>query len=90
MITVCVTYPIGLIQMCFTEERECAEVDCDEMEVDGIFAMCNDCRNYLECKDGLEKHHQCPLGQHFNVDTRQCQSKSPHCYPCSGRLHILL
>ena len=76
--------------MCFTDGRVCAEAGCGEMEVDGIFAVCKDCRNYLECKDGSEKHHRCPYGQQFNVDTRQCQANSPHCYPCNGTLHILL
>ena len=89
MITVYVTYPTGKIKMCFADGSVCAEGGCDEM-VDGIFAVCNDCRKYITCRGGSTRRRQCPRGKQFNAFTRKCQPKSPYCYPCSGRLHIIL
>ena len=86
-------YVVALIHMdmCFHEERLCAYA-CDELDKDGIYASCSDCHKYLECKGGSEISGTCPEKPNwgFNVDTRQCQYKSPHCFDCNGMLHILI
>ena len=85
-----VVVPIKM-NMCFHQERLCANT-CEDLEVDGIYVTCDDCRKYLVCKDGSEISRICPDKPNwgFNVDTRQCQYKSPHCFDCNGRLHILI
>ena len=84
-----VTVPI-FREMCFRQARICAE-NCDEMHVDGIYTLCEDCRKYIQCNGSSQINHACPEepNRGLNVDTGQCQYKSPHCFPCNGRLHVL-
>ena len=87
-VCVCVVVQI----MCFrTEEKVCID-SCDDLKGDGRYASCGDCRQYIVCKGGTDTLNKCPEKPNwgFNVDTRQCQYKSPHCFPCSGRLYFLL
>ena len=55
--------------------------------INGTFISCDDCRKYVEVSGGHERWLSCPdiQGWGFNVDTRQCQFQSPHCYACDGR-----
>ena len=79
------------MEMCFRQERLCVTA-CRDEDVDGTYVSCDDCREYFICKGGSGTKHTCPRTPNwgFNVDTRQCQYKSPHCFPCDGRLHFLL
>ena len=76
------------MDMCFHEDMFCS-YSCDDMYVDGIFVLCEDCRKYLICNGGSQTLDECPNKPNwgFNVDTRKCQYKSPHCFFCSGGLY---
>ena len=77
-----------IYEMCLHHERLCA-YSCDDMDMDGTFVLCEDCRKYLICNGSSHTLHDCPHKPNwgFNVDTRKCQYKSPHCFVCSGRLY---
>ena len=79
------------IHMCAHQERFCVTA-CTHENVDGTYMSCEDCREYFVCKGDSGTKHKCPATPNwgFNVDTRQCQYKSPHCFPCTGWLHLLL
>ena len=79
------------MDMCFHQEGMCLS-DCSEANVDGIYVWCDDCREYFICKGGSGPKRKCPRKSNwgFNVDTKQCQYKSPQCFPCTGRLHFLI
>ena len=87
MITTYVIDPV-FVKMCL-HVRLCAD-HCDDMGVDGTYALCEDCRSYIRCSGTSETRHQCPNKPNwgFNMDTKQCQYQSPHCFACSGRFHI--
>ena len=79
------------MDMCLHQERFCVTA-CRDDDVDGTYMSCDDCREYFVCKGGSGTKHKCPRTPNwgFNVDTRQCQYKSPHCFPCTGRLNFLV
>ena len=64
-----------------------------EYETDGLFLACLDCNSYVDIRDKVDyKYFQCPDIQDwgFNAETRKCQLKSPHCFDCRGRVHVIL
>ena len=82
---------IYFVAMCYHHERLCA-YSCEDMDMDGTFVLCEDCRKYLICDGDSHTLHDCPHKPNwgFNVDTRKCQHKSPHCFVCSGKLYNTL
>ena len=71
------------VEMCKPSERICLN-GC-YLDVFRKYALCKDI--YLECTNNSTTIHSCPHKQYwgYNIDTQQCQYKSPHCFDCSGK-----
>ena len=72
IVMMCVVVTIDT-PMCLHKEKLCA-YECTDIDMDGIYIICGDCRSYFVCKNGAGARRKCPQKPNwgFNIDARKC------------------